>query len=146
MPLLATAAACQNGLPDAFPNFLILPFGAYNRLLTMKKRLTLGCTSPPRPNLGVAMHLTKATAADRGAKGESTRALSWAEWTGLDDAVAVPSWIISKVINGESPSNVRIVFVRRQSEDCGDAIWRLLRKPEFGRKFFVFAHNTSLSA
>ncbi|KAM7538022.1 hypothetical protein Aperf_G00000066904 [Anoplocephala perfoliata] len=126
-----TAATHQNGLPNAFPTFLILPFGAYNRLLTMKKRLTLGYPSPPRSELGVPMRLTKATAADRDAKGESTRALSWAEWTGLDDAVAIPSWVISKVINGESPANVRIVFVRRQSEDCGDAIWGLLRKSEF---------------
>lgn len=96
-----------------------------------------GYKSPICPDIGWRVAIPQ-LATKKGEAGAALEPPSWGQWTGLEDVIATPSWIISKILNGEAKSNVRMVFVRRQSDDCGDAICPSLRKSIFGREFDAF--------
>ncbi|CDS42643.1 conserved hypothetical protein [Echinococcus multilocularis] len=121
----------QNKFPNQSPSFLILPVSVYNRFISMKRLLLDGYKSPICPDIGWRVAIPQ-LATEKGEAGTHLDSPSWDQWTGLENVIATPSWIISKILNGEAKSNIRMVFVRRQSEDCGDAICPSLRKSIFG--------------
>uniref|UniRef100_A0A5K3EUP1 Arrestin_N domain-containing protein n=1 Tax=Mesocestoides corti TaxID=53468 RepID=A0A5K3EUP1_MESCO len=119
--------------PTPCPKFLILPVSVYNRITSMKRMLLDGFKSPVCPNIGwcvaVSDEGTETIGDERTPKLPKTP--SWARWTGLEEALTSPSWLLSKRDKEEEPE-VRLVFVRRQSDDCGEAISPALRKSIFG--------------
>lgn len=121
----------QNKFPNQSPSFLILPVSVYNRFISMKRMLLDGYKSPICPGIGWRVAIPQ-LATEKGEVGTDLDSPSWDQWTGLENVIAAPSWIISKILNGEAKSNTRMVFVRRQSDDCGDAICPSLRKSIFG--------------
>lgn len=121
--------------PNQFPSFLILPINVYNRLQSMNRMRIDGFKSPVCSGLGWCTALPPAQSKYKEEANEDLISPSWAQWTGLEDVSITPPWIISKILYGGSKSNVRVVFVRRQSDDCGGAVSPSLRKSIFGREF-----------
>ncbi|EUB62134.1 hypothetical protein EGR_02886 [Echinococcus granulosus] len=129
---------CSSELPTAFYSKLAKledcesrTVSVYNRFISMKRMLLDGYKSPICPGIGWRVAIPQ-LATEKGEVGTDLDSPSWDQWTGLENVIAAPSWIISKILNGEAKSNTRMVFVRRQSDDCGDAICPSLRKSIFG--------------
>ncbi|VDM16725.1 unnamed protein product [Hydatigera taeniaeformis] len=128
---LGDTSVHQNESLTQPPSFLILPVSVYNRFASMRRMLLDGYKSPICPDIGWRVAIPQ-LATKKGEAGTVIEPPSWDQWTGLETVIAAPSWIISKTQNGEPKSNIRMVFVRRQSDDCGDAISPSLRKSIFG--------------
>nr|CUU97362.1 hypothetical transcript [Hymenolepis microstoma] len=111
--------------PDIIPNFLVLPLRTYMRIAALKKRLDFGWKSLPPCHMGNPMRLTKTANAQ---KDPADNTMTWAEWTGLKDALTLPPDVVSKIINCDRSLEVRIVFIRRTSGDCGKAISQVIQE------------------
>ncbi|VDN96080.1 unnamed protein product [Rodentolepis nana] len=111
--------------PDIIPTFLVLPLRTYMRIAALKNRLDLGWKSLPPCHMGNPMRLTKTTSAQ---KDPTENTMTWAEWTGVKDALTLPPDVVSKIINCDKSLEVRIVFIRRTSGDCGKAISQVIQE------------------
>uniref|UniRef100_A0A0X3PCW7 DUF3715 domain-containing protein n=1 Tax=Schistocephalus solidus TaxID=70667 RepID=A0A0X3PCW7_SCHSO len=133
--------------------YLILPVTTYNRFATSKRMLLEGFHNPPPHRLGleaVASSCQKPTSDVPTASAPTDTTVSWSQWVGLGfptPGLSKPplahvqaSSSSSSLANldcthtGDENCNpdVRVCFVRRQSEDCGIAISPALRKNMFG--------------
>ncbi len=127
--------------PAPCPNFLILPVAVYNRITSLKRMLLDGFRRPICPDIGWRVSIPPEDDEDdqssTAEQGDTDGTPSWAQWTGLECALTSPCNLTTKVDPDGAETEVRLVFVRRQSDDCGDAISLALKKSIFGREFHL---------
>ncbi|KAM3174389.1 hypothetical protein ACTXT7_010646 [Hymenolepis weldensis] len=114
--------------PDVIPTFLVLPLRTYIRVAALNNRLNFGWKSLPPWYMGIPMRLTKTASVQ---KDPADNTMNWIEWTGVKDALTLPPDVVSKIISCDSSLEVRIVFIRRTSGDCGKAISQVIRECQF---------------
>lgn len=82
--------------------------------------------------MGIPMRLTKTASFQ---KDPADNTMNWIEWTGVKDALTLAPDVVSKIISCDRSLEVRIVFIRRTSGDCGKAISQVIRECQFEREF-----------
>ncbi|VDL59986.1 unnamed protein product [Hymenolepis diminuta] len=114
--------------PDVIPTFLVLPLRTYIRVAALNNRLNFGWKSLPPWFMGIPMRLTKTASVQ---KDPSDNTMNWIEWTGVKDALTLAPDVVSKIISCDRSLEVRIVFIRRTSGDCGKVISQVIRECQF---------------